>query len=60
MFLQEIVEETSIDKNIIIISHQKVFEFLTLWLTNKTLKLDQGGICYFKCINNTYHVEIYK
>ena len=46
------------NSTLIIFSHQKVFEFLAQWLCNKNLKLDHGGICYFKYRDGGYISEI--
>jgi broad specificity phosphatase PhoE len=44
---------------IIIVSHQKVFGVISKLLTNKELRLDQGGVCFFKCIDDKYTAHIY-
>jgi broad specificity phosphatase PhoE len=47
------------DKLLILFSHQKVFEFLSEWLSHKKLKLQQGGACYFKYKDGEYEADIY-
>lgn len=50
--LREIFEQTPKNiKNIIIVSHQKVFEFLTEWLSGNKLRLNNGGVCHFKFVS---------
>lgn len=48
------------NRDIIIISHQKVFEYLTEWLTNENLRLKQGCVCYFKFKDEKYLPKIYE
>ena len=48
------------ERELILVSHQKVFEFLTEWLSHKKLKLEQGGVCYFNYKNGVYSAEIYE
>lgn len=43
--------------DIIIISHQKVYEFLTGWLVGTTSKIDQGGVCLFQVVNTNYRIR---
>lgn len=59
--LAEILKISQRDTNslLIIFSHQKVFEYLTEWLTHQKLKLDQGGVCYFQYDRDNYSVKIY-
>lgn len=45
---------------LIVVSHQKVFEFLTEWLSHKKLRLDQGGVCYFKFKDGVFSPQIYE
>ena len=45
---RNLFDQMPTDQTTIIISHQKVFEYLTEWLTGNTSKLEQGGVCYFK------------
>lgn len=59
--LNEILKTTHSDnRELIVVSHQKVFEFLTEWLSHTKLKLGQGGVCYFKFNDGTYSAEIYE
>jgi broad specificity phosphatase PhoE len=59
--LFEILKNNTQNSDVIIIfSHQKVFEYLALWLSNKNLKLEHGGTCYFKFKNGVYTTEIYQ
>jgi broad specificity phosphatase PhoE len=48
------------ERELIVVSHQKVFEFLTEWLSHTKLKLEQGGVCCFKFHDGTYSAEIYE
>jgi len=58
--LIEIFEDIISDEcELILVSHQKVFEFLTEWLTHEKLKLEHGGVCYFKFKDGVYSAEIY-
>lgn len=44
--------------DLIVVSHQKVFEFLAQWLSNQQLRLEQGGVCYFKFKDGGFYPEI--
>lgn len=59
--LIKILKDTHSDEHeLIIVSHQKVFEFLAEWLAHEKLKLEQGGVCYFKFNNGSYSADIYE
>lgn len=48
---------------IILVSHQKVFQFLAQWLANQEdISLDQGGICHFEPnnLNQGYSLQVCK
>lgn len=58
--LLSIFEQTSKDAgDLIIVSHQKVFEFLAEWLSHQKLRLDQGGVCHFKFEDGEFVAEVY-
>ena len=59
--IQKIFNETyplGPNHTLILVSHQKVFEFLAESLADKKLKLNQGGVCYFRFSNGKYVVEV--
>ena len=59
--LRKILEQTYQDtRTLILVSHQKVFEYLTDLLTGEKLRLDQGGVCCFKFKNNKYFANVYE
>tara|TARA_A100000171_G_C2124445_1_gene142672 strand:+ start:895 stop:1557 length:663 start_codon:yes stop_codon:yes gene_type:complete len=47
------------EKDLVVVSHQKVFQFLAAWLSHQHLKLEQGGVCQFKFVDGQYVPEIY-
>lgn len=46
-------------ETIIVVSHQKVFEHLSEWLSGTKFRLEQGGVCHFKFIDHIFYPEIY-
>ncbi|MBN9413192.1 MAG: histidine phosphatase family protein [Candidatus Paracaedimonas acanthamoebae] len=59
--LISIFKQTPKDEgDLIIVSHQKVFEFLAEWLSHEKLRLDQGAVCHFRFEDGKFSAEIYK
>jgi broad specificity phosphatase PhoE len=60
--LLEILKTTPSNKYdvIIVVSHQKVFEFLSEWLVRQKMNLPQGGICYFHFDQGAYSARVIK
>jgi broad specificity phosphatase PhoE len=56
--LAAVLKETpAVDGTLIIVSHQKVFEYLALWLTDQKLSLPQAGFCYFQFNDGSYSIK---
>lgn len=59
--LRKILEQTYQDtRTLVLVSHQKVFEYLAELLTGEKLRLDQGGVCCFEFRDDKYFANVYE
>lgn len=58
-YIFKYINEVGHTGSIIVVSHQKVFEFMVRKLVGEHLKLNFGQVCHFKIVDGNYSANIY-